>query len=133
MRIDAEDAKDGIVNSAPLQQHIVFNAIIIHCLLQGGIMPLFAFLRDRIIGHHQGGQRLAAPNRCIEHGGQPRGQIIKFMVAEGGGIITHGAHHPQFQRGGGIGGLEKGAHGKIAAIYQDRIGVLLFLRFDRGH
>ena len=55
------------------------------------------------------------------------------MVAKSRGIVAHGTHHPQLQRIGGIGGLEQRAHGKVAAVHQNGVGVDGPLLADGGH
>ena len=44
--------------------------------------------------------------------------MVKLVVADGHGIITHGSHGPQFRRLRGIESLDQGADGEIAAIHQ---------------
>ena len=92
--------EQGKVYPAPLQDHIVLHAKVFHglpdkpCIF---IPALLSFLRRPIVGIHNGRNRLTAGSRCIEHSGQSLGQIVKFMVSEGGGIIAHGPHDPQLQ------------------------------------
>ena len=54
------------------------------------------------------------------------------MVAKGGDIVPHLAHGPQLQRGSGIGRLEQAAHGEVASVQHQGVGVLLLLLINEG-
>ena len=124
----AAQADNGIDHPAPLQEHIGLHAVGFISLPDLG-----SILRRQEIGLHNGGDRITAFEGRIEHLAQAGAQIIVLVVAKGGGIVAHGSHHPQLQSGGGIGRLEQGAHGKVAAVHQNGVGVDLPLTADGGH
>ena len=126
--VQPENAEEDVVYAAPLQQDVVLHAIVLQRGLHGGIA------RGReVVGIHNGRNCLTAIRGDLQHRSEPLGKVIEFMVTEGGGIVAHSAHHPQLDGGGGKGGLKERAHGEIAAVHQNGIGVEGFLLLDGRH
>ena len=68
----------------------------------------------------------------IQHFRKAGALVVKLVVADGHGIITHGSHGPQLRRLGGVKGLDQGANGKVAAIHQQGIRVHRPFPVDNG-
>ena len=68
----------------------------------------------------------------IQHFREAGALVVKLVVADGHGIITHGSHGPQLRRLRGVKGLDQGANGKVAAIHQQGIRVHRPFPVDNG-
>ena len=121
------DAKDHVGHAAPLQ-----DSVILHPVGVQSVPGLFILLRRQIVGVHNGGQRVPAVHGGVEHIGQAGGAVVKLMVAKGGDIVPHLAHGPQLQSGSGIGRLEQAAHGEVASVQHQGVGVPLLLLINEG-
>ena len=121
------DAKDHVGHAAPLQ-----DSVILHPVGVQSIPGLFIPLGRQIVGIHNGGQRVPAVHSGVEHIGQAGGAVVKLMVAKGGDIVPHLAHGPQLQSRGGIGRLKQAAHGEVASVQNQGVGVLLLLLINEG-
>ena len=120
------EAEDAVVDPAPLQDHIVPDAVAV---------PGFgkaAALRADAVGLDNGGQGIPAVHGGVEHVRQPLRAVVKLVVAQGGHVISHGAQGPQLRRLGGVDGLEQAAHGEVPAVQHQGVRVGLPLLLDQG-
>ena len=131
--IKAEYAEEDVVYASPLQNGVVFDTVGVVGFPQLGIVALLTLNGGQVVGAENGGQRVTAGHGGVQHTLEAGLEIIVFMVAEGGGVIAQGAHHAKLDGRGGVGGLEQRAHGEVAAVHQNGVGVNFLLRLDGGH
>jgi hypothetical protein len=70
------------------------------------------------------GQRVAAGKGRGQHFGGGIVAVVKFVVAEGGGIVAHLAEQPQLRGVVGVTELVQSTHGKIAGIQHQGPGLV---------
>ena len=59
----------------------------------------------------------------IQHFREANALVVKLVVADGHGVVTHGSHGPQLRRLRGVKGLDQGADGKVSAIHQQGVRI----------
>ena len=123
--VHAHEAENAVGDAVPLQKQGLLYAVVIHGLLDEVFVRVV--FGGPVVGLQQGGKRVAAVHRRVQHLGEARAGVVKLVVAEGGRVIAQGAHGPQFGCLGGVEGLNQGADGEVAAIQQQGVGALFSL------
>ena len=133
--VHAHDAQNGVPHAAALQQDVVRHAVVGEGVPHGLrrlVIALLALGGGQIVGLHDGGHLIAAVRRGVQHRREALRPVVILVVAEGGGVVAHLPHDPQLEGRVRIGRLEQGAHGKIAAVHQQRVGIQCPLLVDDG-
>ena len=124
-------AEDSIGDAAPLQKQSLLHPVGRHGPLNVQLVQIVP--GGLVVGHQQGGQRIAAEGGGLKHPGKAGSLVIKLMVPGSNRIVPHGAHRPQLGGLGGIQRLNQGADGEISAVHRQSVGVLSTLALQRGH
>ena len=119
--VHPHQAEQAVGDSAPLQEHVVLNPVGRHGAQDVQLVRIAGGWL--VVGHKEGGSRIAAFHHGVEHIGKAGPGVVKLVVANGGGVIAHGAHGAQLRPLGGVQGLDQRANGEVAAVYGQSVGM----------
>ena len=91
----AEDSEQEIVHTAPLQNGILFHAVVGEGIPHGLGVALLTLLGRPIVGIDNGGNGISAIGSGVQHTDETALEVVVLVVAEDGDVIPHSAHHAQ--------------------------------------
>ena len=113
MRLFAEHPEDAEANAAAFDHEVAADHPVLGQALevgQRGVVPRETGIRGE---HRRNPAGFGGHADGLAQAVRPE---VEFMVAEGGGVVTHQGHELQFAAGLAGGGAERGPHAVVARV-----------------
>ena len=102
MGVHTHEAEKAVGDAVPVKKQGFRHAVVVHS--RQNDVPVRVVRSGGVVGLHQGREPISAVCRGVQHPGQPRAGVVKFVVSQGGGVVAQGPHGPQLR---GLGGVER--------------------------